>query len=254
MSVQYFSRAKKPKLAYIYSPATSMRENAPLVVFLGGFRSDMSGTKATYFEQQCKARGQGYLRLDYNGHGLSGGKFEEGTIGSWKDDALAVLDHVWPNKPVVLVGSSMGGWIALLVALTRPEHIHGIVGIAAAPDFTRDLYEKHLTPAQRKQMDDTGYAEVPNEYSEEPYIFTRALIEDGKQNALLNKNYNLNFPIQLVQGKLDPDVPWETALNIQKAFGKSNTDIDFIEDGDHRLSRPQDLALIDHYIQKLSDL
>ncbi len=251
MASEYLSRQDKPKLAYAYTPAGPEGEDYPLVMFLGGFRSDMSGTKATYFEQQCHQRGQAYLRFDYSGHGQSDGKFEQGTIGSWKEDALDVLDHI-TKGPVVLVGSSMGGWVALLVALARSGAVQGVVGIAAAPDFTQDLYENHFTPDQLNELEEKGFVEVPNDYSDEPYIYTRTLIEEGRVHCLLDKELKIDIPVRLIQGVQDPVVSWKTAMEIEKALKGAEVDVILIEDGDHSLSRPEDLTLIDKEIQSLS--
>lgn len=250
MQVQYLERSGKPELAYIHTPAGAARKY-PAVMFMGGYRSDMTGTKATYLEGVCKARGQGYLRFDYSGHGASGGRFEEGTVGSWREDALDILEHVFGSQPVVLVGSSMGGWIALLCALARAGQVRGLIGIAAAPDFTEDLYRNRLDDDQRKVLMDTGKVEIPNDYSDEPYHFTRAIYEEAKKHLLLNRKQAVDFSIRLIQGLQDKDVPWETAVRIQNAFEPPDMDIVFVEDGDHSLSRPEDLELIDREIKAL---
>ncbi len=248
METMYLSRIGKPDLAYVYSPG-----EAPLVMFCGGFKSDMTGSKATYLQEQCAKRGQAYLRFDYSGHGASGGEFKDGTIGSWFNDALGILTHI-DVAPFVLVGSSMGGWIALLVALARKKQIKGLIGVAAAPDFTGDLYENQFSDAQRRELDEKGYVQEANEYSDEPYIFTRALIDDGKQHFLLNTQHKINFPMHLLQGKNDSTVHWKMALNIQRVFGENNVKITMIEDGDHSLSRPQDLQKLDQIVQYISGI
>lgn len=239
-------RDDKPDLAYVYTPG-----NAPMVVFCGGYASDMQGTKATYFEEQCKKRGQAYLRLDYSGHGQSGGAFEDGTISSWKQDVLDILAHVG-QKPVLLIGSSMGGWVSLLIAKEQPDLVYALIGIAAAPDFTVELYENDFSDAERQEMQEHGLVRQANDYSDEPYIFTKGLIEDGYNNLLLTTPLNIAAPVHLFQGKLDEDVPWKTAETIKNAIAGGHVDITLIEDGDHRLSRDQDLALIDEKIAELS--
>ncbi len=249
---QYLIRENRPKLAYIHSPAAKGRENDPLVMFFGGFMSDMNGTKATHLEQQCKARGQGFLRFDYSGHGLSEGEFIDGTIGSWKEDALAMFDHM-VKGPVVLVGSSMGGWIALHLALERADSVQGLIGIAAAPDFTQGMYHEYLTDEQKQEIQEKGHTELPSDY-DAPYIITRALIEDGKAQCLLDREHEISIPMHLVQGKQDVQVPCETALKIKEMFKASDVNISFIDDGDHSLSRPDDLVLIDKEIRKLSGI
>ena len=244
MSVCYWSENRENKLAYIQTSATERGGDLPAVLFLGGFKSDMSGTKAGYLEEQCRLRGQEFVRFDYSGHGVSDGAFVDGTIGLWKRDALDILDHIVTAHDVVLVGSSMGGWISLLLLLERPERVNGVVGVAAAPDFTRDI-ESQLTETQRLSIESDGYVEEANEYSDDPYIFTRSLLEDGRAQSLLHKEYTVDAPITLIQGKVDNSVPWDKALRIQKCFGLTNTNVVFVDDGDHSLSRSQDLALID---------
>jgi pimeloyl-ACP methyl ester carboxylesterase len=249
MNAQYLKRINADSLAYVHTPATAAGAHSPLVMFMGGYRSDMSGTKATYFENQCRARGQAYLRFDYSGHGLSDGQFEDGTISQWTEDALAVLDHIAPKR-VVLVGSSMGGWIALLMALARPNFVHGLVGIAAAPDFTEELYER-LDATAKSQLENKGVVAIGNNYGAEPYAFTKKIHDDGKKRLLLNASHKINFPVVLVQGKMDKDVPWETAIRIQQSLQGAKVNILYIEDGEHRLSRTQDLELIDSQIQAI---
>ncbi len=253
MTLSILTRPGKPALAYHYTPAGENHEETPLILFLGGYRSDMNGTKATWLEQRAQARGQGYVRFDYSGHGSSEGKFEDGTIGQWKEDAIAILDHISPRR-VLLVGSSMGGWIAFLAALARSDLIHGLIGIAAAPDFTDDLYENRLNSTQKEQLEQDGRVLVPNDYSDEPYIFTKHFYEEARENFVLNQKMRLNFPVHLIQGRQDKDVPWQTTDKIKKIFDGSNIDVTFIEDGGHSLSRPEDLELIDQVIKKLCGL
>lgn len=252
MSVQYLQREGKPKLAYVFTPSSDEGAVLPLVMFLGGYRSDMNGTKATYLEEQCKARGQGYVRFDYSGHGLSGGTFEEGTIGRWLKDALAILDHV-AQGPVVLVGSSMGGWIALLVARSRGAMVKALIGIAAAPDFTEDIYCR-LNGAQRQELEENGVAYVPNDYSDQPYAFTKEFYSEAKNHLLLTETRSVDYPMRFIQGGQDEDVPWQTAVKIQNAYEGAESDIVIVEDGDHRLSRPEDLDLIDKEIKSVSGI
>ena len=252
MKKQYLLRDGKPGLAYVYSSSSKERAHDPLVIFLGGFKSDMEGTKATYIQGQCRGRGQAFLRFDYAGHGSSDGAFKDGTIGSWFGDALDMLDHISDGKKVVLVGSSMGGWIALLMVLARPEMIKGMVGIAAAPDFTKGLYEEHFDDAQRSALETDGYVEEANEYSREPYIFTRGLIEDGMEHCLLDRQHIVSCPIHLLQGEKDTSVHWKTALKIKEVFGGDNVLVDLIQEGDHSLSTPEILEQLDQIIQRMS--
>lgn len=252
MSIEYLEREQAPRLAYRTLEADERGAPLPAVMFCGGFRSDMEGTKAQFLEDRCRERGQAYIRFDYRGHGSSGGAFEEGTIGRWKDDTLAILDHV-AKGPVIIVGSSMGGWLALLAALERPARVKGLIGIAAAPDFTRDIYESQMDDAARAALKENGYVKVPSEYSDEPYRITKALIDDGEKWCLLDRALALPMPIRLLQGMKDSDVPWQKAYRIKKALrDESSAEVILIESGDHRLSRPEDLALLDQQVRDLS--
>jgi pimeloyl-ACP methyl ester carboxylesterase len=212
----------------------------PGVVFLGGFRSDMTGTKAEFLAGWCEARGTPFLRFDYSGHGASAGRFEDGTIGRWTEDAAAVIGALAPG-PQVLVGSSMGGWIALLLARRLP--IRAFVGIAPAPDFTEDLIWAQLAPEQRAAIERDGLWLAPSAYGD-PYPITRALIEDGRRHLMLRAPIPLDVPVRILQGLEDPDVPWEHALRLARAITGRDVRVHLIKDGDHRLSRPQDLALL----------
>lgn len=212
----------------------------PGVVFLGGFNSDMTGTKAEYLAGWCEARGTPFLRFDYSGHGASGGRFVDGTIGRWAEDAARVVAALTDGLQV-LVGSSMGGWIALLLA--RRMAVRALVGIAPAPDFTEDLMWADLTPEQRATIERDGLWHRPSEYGD-PYPITRALIEDGRNHLLLRAPIALGAPLRILQGQQDPDVPWRHALRIAEAVTGGDVRIHLIKDGDHRLSRPQDLALL----------
>ena len=224
-------------LAYALTPG-----QGPCVVFLPGFMSDMTGDKAMAVEAWCAARGQACLRLDYSGHGDSGGRFEDGTIGLWTTDALAVIDHAAPG-PVVLIGSSMGGWIALNVALARPARVVALIGIAAAPDFTETLMWPACSPAQRDTIMRTGELRLPSQYGGEQ-ILTRALIEDGRRHLRLGGPIDVRCPVRLLQGQRDPDVPWETALRLAEKLASEDVRVVLVKDGDHRLSRQQDIALL----------
>ena len=224
-------------LAYALSPGA-----VPTVVFLPGFMSDMTGEKALAVEAFCRARGQACLRLDYSGHGASGGAFEDGTIGRWCEDALFLIDTL-TEGPLVVIGSSMGGWIALLVALARPARVVGLIGIAAAPDFTETLIWEAMAPPERAALLRDGVLRVPSAYGGEQ-IVTRALIEDGRTRLLLGAPIAIACPVRLLQGIDDPDVPWETACKLSAALVARDVRVSLIKDGDHRLSRPQDIALL----------
>ena len=213
----------------------------PGVMFLGGFMSDMTGTKATALEAHCRRAGRAFVRFDYSGHGQSGGAFRDGTIGAWRDDALAVLDEA-ACGPQILVGSSMGGWVMLLVALARPERTAGLVGVAAAPDFTEDLIWSTLDDETRRRLTETGAIELPCDYDEDPYPITVGLIEEGRNHLLLRAPIALDCPIHLLQGMADDDVPWRTALRIAELVESESVVVELVKDGDHRLSRDHDLA------------
>ena len=221
----------------------------PGVVFLPGFRSDMQGSKAVALRDHCAERGRALLRFDYSGHGESAGRFEDGTIGSWTADAIAALDAL-TTGPQVLVGSSMGGWIALLVALARPERVAGLIGIAPAPDFTETLMWPAFSEDQRATIMRDGVLHLPSQYGE-PTPVTRALIEDGKRHLLLGSSIPLTCPIRILQGMEDPDVPWRHALRLTEALQGGDVRLHLVKDGDHRLSRPEDLRLLDETLDSL---
>ena len=215
----------------------------PGVVFLGGFNSDMTGTKAEDLSAYCAAEGRAFLRFDYSGHGASGGRFEDGTIGRWAEDAASALDRL-TEGPQVLVGSSMGGWIALLLALRRPERVAALVGVAAAPDFTARIIEA-LPADAREAIAREGVWRRPSAYGD-PYPITRALLEDGERHMLLRNGRPLpiSAPVRLLHGQRDPDVPWELSLRVAEAVAGDDVRVVLVKDGDHRLSRPADLALL----------
>ncbi|MCC6597863.1 MAG: alpha/beta hydrolase [Alphaproteobacteria bacterium] len=246
-----FERPNRPALAYEYTPNRGQGARYPLLMFCGGYRSDMNGTKASHLARQCAARGQPFLRFDYSGHGTSEGRFEDGTIGEWAQDAIDMLDFI-AQGPVVVAGSSMGGWIALLLAKAQPDRVRGVIGIAAAPDFTETLFAERLNDTQRHTLMTNGLLEIPGNPGEAPLLFTKKLYEEGKNNLLLDRPQSVDFPIKLIQGMQDVEVPWETSVKIQKNYRGADVDIIFIEDGDHRLSRPEDLDIIDREIRTLS--
>ena len=221
----------------------------PGVVFLGGFNSDMTGSKAEALAAHCAASGRAFLRFDYSGHGASGGRFVDGTIGRWAADAAAVLDAL-TEGPQVLVGSSMGGWIALLLAARlRPGRVAGLIGIAAAPDFTRRM-RAALTPDAQAALARDGVWLRPSQYGD-PYPIARALIEEGEAQCLLDAPIPLAVPVRLLHGQQDPDVPWDLSLAIAERLAGPDVRVVLVKDGDHRLSRPQDLALLTRTLDAL---
>lgn len=224
---------------------------APTVVFLGGFRSDMTGTKATALEAWARRTGHAYLRFDYLGHGQSSGRFEDGTIGRWLDDSLAAIDTLTGGK-LVLVGSSMGGWLSLLVARARPQRLAGLVLIAAAPDFTERMLLKGLSAEDRARLERDGRLERPSQYSPEPSVFTWNLIEEGRNHLLLDKELVLPCPVRLLHGQSDPDVPWEYSLQIARHVEAPEVVTTFVKGGDHRLSTPADIARLVATVEELA--
>jgi pimeloyl-ACP methyl ester carboxylesterase len=222
-------------------------------VFLGGFKSDMTGTKAATLDELCHARGWPFLRFDYSGHGASSGDFLDGTISRWFADSLAAFDSLTAG-PQILVGSSMGGWIMLLLALARPQRVKGLVGLAPAPDFTEELIWRELSEPDRARLLQVGKLEQPSDYSADPYVITKALIEDGRRHLLLGKPIAIDAPVRLLHGLADPDVPHEISLRLQQRLTGSDVVVSLIKDGDHRLSRPQDLARLCATVEELVQL
>ena len=219
----------------------STQGRSPGVVFLGGFRSDMTGTKAMALEAACEVAGRAFTRFDYFGHGASSGAFTDGTIGRWREDAIAVLDEL-TEGPQVLVGSSMGGWIMLLAALARPGRVHALVGIAAAPDFTEDLMWAGLDERARAALQEDGIYYEPSEYGEEPYPITMRLIEEGREHLLLRAPIALQCPVRLIHGLEDPDVPWDQSLRLARALESPDVTVTLVKGAGHRLSEPPDIA------------
>jgi pimeloyl-ACP methyl ester carboxylesterase len=224
---------------------------APGILFLGGFRSDMTGTKALFLEDYCRRRGRAYVRFDYFAHGASSGGLALGTIGRWRDDAIAVIDSLTAG-PQILVGSSMGGWIMLLAALARPERVAALVGIAGAPDFTEELLWPRLNPAQREEIVERGAVTVPSDFDPAGYSYTRALIEDGKRHLLLGAPIPLAMPVRLLHGLADASVPWELSLRLAERLASPDVAVTLVKDGDHRLSTAADLARLAQTLDALT--
>lgn len=223
----------------------------PTVVWLGGFRSDMTGTKAAFLAERAQREGRSFLRFDWTAHGESSGDFErQGTIGRWRSDALAVIDLLTAG-PLVLVGSSMGGWLALLAALARPERIAGLVLIAPAADFTSALMTPSLPPEAHAALAEQGVWCQPSAYGDEPYPITRALLEDGERWRVLPGPVAVTAPVRILQGGADPDVPWRHALTLAEALAGDDVVFTLVKDGDHRLSRSQDLARLGAAVAEL---
>jgi pimeloyl-ACP methyl ester carboxylesterase len=212
----------------------------PTVIFFGGFRSDMTGTKATSLDAWARRIGQSYVRFDYSGHGQSGGNFTDGTIGMWLDDSLAVIEAAARGK-VVLIGSSMGGWLSLLAARRLGARVAGWIGIAAAPDFTEKLLLANLSPEDRAALERDGRLVRPSQYSPEPTILTRKLIEEGRHHLVLTAPLKLDCPVHLFHGMKDPDVPWDLSQRLLNHIESPDIAFTLTKDGDHRLSTPPDI-------------
>jgi pimeloyl-ACP methyl ester carboxylesterase len=237
----FIDNGRGQRLAYHHTPGAE-----PTILFLPGYASDMSGSKAVAIEEWARAQGRACLRFDYAGCGESEGAFEDQTLAGWRDDVLAMIDRVAQGR-VVLVGSSMGGWIMLLAALARPERIMGLVGIAAAPDFT----DWGFTAEQKAVLARDGRLEEPSEYSPVPTVTTHGFWQSGEANRLLNRPIDLTIPVRLLHGQRDPDVPWQHSLTLAGLLGSDDVQTLLVKDGDHRLSRPQDIALILRTLEEL---
>lgn len=214
---------------------------APTVVFMGGLMSDMLGSKAVFLDTWCRDNGQAYLRFDYGGHGASSGNFEEGTIGSWHRDALAVIDHLTEGA-LILVGSSMGGWQVLLAALARKHRVVGLLGLAPAPDFTERVLLANLEEKHIKEMMENGKVLISSEYGDEPYIFTKGLIEEARNHLLLDTPIELDVPVLLIHGMKDNDVPYQISLDIMAGLAAKDAELVLVKEANHRMSGPADLA------------
>lgn len=228
-------------LAYRHRRGTASAD--PTLVFLHGYKSDMTGEKATFIDSWAQTRGLSFLRFDYSGHGASGGAFEDGTIGQWLDDAFTVIDHV-VQGPVFLIGSSMGGWIGLLIARSRPHQVAGFLGVAAAPDFTRWVWDDVMTEAQRAFCRTHGFVSDTNPYTGETESMTLRFFEEGRHHEILGQPLGYRGPVTLIHGQQDKEVPWAITQRIATCLSPVDPRIVLIPDGEHRLSRPDDLLVL----------
>ena len=240
---QSYETAQSRRIAYHKTEGAG-----PTVVFLGGYKSDMTGTKAVWLEEHCRAEGLAYLRFDYSGHGQSSGRFEDGCIGDWAEDAEAVI-RATCDGPLVLVGSSMGGWISLLLS-QRLEHVAGLVTIAAAPDFTEDGFWAEFTDDQKAQVMEQGYYDRPSDYGD-PYRVTRTLIEDGRRHLVLRSPLSLPFPVRCLQGTEDSSVTRDTALRLLDHAESPDIALTFLKGADHSFSAPDCLPLIARALEEV---
>ncbi|PTE19805.1 alpha/beta hydrolase [Cereibacter changlensis JA139] len=241
---QFLTTPEGRRIAYRLTPG-----QGPTVVFLGGFRSDMEGSKAQHLQAWAEREGRAFLRFDYSGHGASSGAFLDGAIGDWFEDARAALSLA--PGPLLLVGSSMGGWISLLLAKALPERIAGLVGIAAAPDFTEDSMWTAFDADQRAALLRDGQVAQPSDYSDDPYIITRRLIEEGRDRLVLREPLPLPFPVRLLQGTADTDVPPAVALRLLDHATGGDIRLTLVKGADHRFSSPDCLALIETTVTDL---
>jgi pimeloyl-ACP methyl ester carboxylesterase len=238
---EWLARADRVRLAFRRQPG-----KAPTLIFLPGYMSDMQGSKALALEAWAIREGRAMLRLDYSGCGESEGAFEDGTLDIWRDDVLLII-NLLIRGPVVLVGSSMGGWLALLIARALPSQVVGMIGIASAPDFT----DWGFSDQEKGQLQKHGRLERFSEYGPEPMVTTRALWESGKANRLLQSEIAIDCPVRLIHGQNDPDVPWQISLDIAARLRSADVQTLLIKDGDHRLSRPQDIAVLLRTVREL---
>ena len=243
----FFTTAEGRKIAYEQTDG-----QGPGIVFLGGFKSDMQGSKATHLENWAKGQGRPFLRFDYSGHGQSSGAFIDGAIGDWAADGAQVINAL-TQGPQVLVGSSMGGWISLILAMKTKVRISAIVGIAAAPDFTEDSMWGSFSTRQKDELLTNGQVALPSEYGE-PYVITRRLIEDGRDNLVLRNPLNLPFPVRLLQGSADVDVAMSVPLRIMEYAQCDDLRLTIVKGADHRFSTPKCLALIEATVSEVLEV
>lgn len=239
--------APNHRLAYRYTPPL---QNSPTVVYLYGFRSDMNGEKVLFLEALCREKGIGFLTFDYSGHGVSSGQFEEGTISQWLADSLALID-TFTKGPVIVVGSSMGGWLAFLAALHRPQRIVGLLGIASAPDFTEELVWQQFTASQQAEVMNQGWTVIPTEYNRKGWVITKNLIEDSRSHLVLDKSIPLTIPIRLLHGMVDAIVPVSYSHKLVELVRSNDVTLTLIKSGDHRLSREEDKRILGGLLQEL---
>jgi pimeloyl-ACP methyl ester carboxylesterase len=219
------------------------RSGAPGMIFCSGYASNMMGMKAEFLDERCAQAGFSFLRFDYRGHGQSSGNFTDGTIGGWFEDAGFVFQRL-TEGPQIVIGSSMGGWIALMLALTHPQRVRGVIGVAAAPDFTEDLFLPGLTAEEQTQLEHDGVVYRRPSPPDEPLPVTKKLVEEARQHLLLRSPLSLACPLRLLHGMQDKDVPWRHTLRIAEVVPHGDVRIVLVKDGGHRLSRPQDLELL----------
>lgn len=245
--VDYHSTPQGRSIAYSYVSGRS-----PAVVFLGGFMSDMAGSKATFLEDWARSEGRAFLRFDYSGHGVSSGEFVDGAIGDWAEDALSIIEAKIEG-PVVLVGSSMGGWISLLISKQLGDRVAGFVGIAAAPDFTEDGFWASFSEEERSALMQEGRVDVPSDYGS-PYPITRRLIEEGRAQLVLRSPLTLECPVRLLQGSEDASVTRATALRLFDHIEATDLHLEFVSGADHSFSTPICLNILKRALAEVLEL
>ncbi|MGA9432671.1 MAG: alpha/beta hydrolase [Roseobacter sp.] len=243
----YFETPQGRRLAYHATPGSG-----PCIIFLGGLKSDMEGTKALHLEAWAKACGRAFMRFDYSGHGQSSGTFEEGCIGDWAEDTYAILSAL-TDGPLIPVGSSMGGWQALLLARRLSARIVGMVTIAAAPDFTEDGYWASFSTDQKEQLERDGFVEIPSDYME-PYVITKRMIEDGRKQLVLRDPLVLDFPVRCLQGTADTAVSTQTAVRLLEHATCPDLRLLLVKDADHRFSDGPCLGIIEDAVTEVLEL
>jgi pimeloyl-ACP methyl ester carboxylesterase len=224
------------KLAYAHRPG-----RLPGVLFCTGFNSDMGGDKAMAIAAWCRSQGRQFTRFDYSGHGASSGNFEDGTLGDWLEDALAIFDRVTSGQQII-VGSSMGAWVMLLLAVARSQRVNSLLAIAPAPDFTRYMLRERLSAAQVAQLAEDGYCQIDNQYDDgQPYRIRRRLLEEAEQHEMLDTVIGIDCPVRIIHGQRDQDIPWQRSLQLVEALRSDDVELQLVKQGDHRLSTAVDI-------------
>ena len=250
---KFFKVNDYQELAYSQAFAKQNKKKIPGVVFLSGLKSDMEGTKAIYLHNWALKKGRSFLRFDYRGHGNSSGAYEDTSLSEWLEDTTKIIMDL-TEGPQILVGSSLGGWLSLLFAERFPEKVFGVVGIAAAPDFTEQYKEENLDKKQKAEIKETGKLSFDSDYIDEPLSITKKLIEDGNKNLVLKKNIKINCPIRLFQGKEDEDVSISTPLTIMEKIQSTDVKFTLVKNVDHRFSSNECLLLIKEAIEELTSV
>jgi uncharacterized protein len=248
----------KSRLYYSNKEYLAYNKNSPKnsnkygLIFLGGFKSDMNGTKAMALNDFALKNNYDLLRFDYFGHGESSGEFIDGTIGLWLENTLAIIDEIASDKPQILIGSSLGGWLMLLAAIARPKKFIGLIGLAVAPDFTEELIWDFLSNKQKEEIEVKGQVDFANEFCEDPYPISLKLITEARKHLLLNSDIKIEVALHLLHGMEDKDVPYSTSIRVAEKLKGKDVKIHLIKDAGHGLSRPEDLEFIYKTIFALS--